>query len=335
MKRSILFILMILTACIAAACGSEDSPQSVDLPVETMEVVGDIEFLQWSPDGSLLAGASQADRVSVWEAETGEVIFTYEFDKWMRGICWTFDGAQLVIGIEIPELLVWDSRTNELLRVAPPNPDAWARPNVFTALACSPTRPWVATGQVGGDFIVWDSTDWEKAPRLLAEEKWMVNGMVWTSSGDTVGELVNEITFPWLYLWRLPDEAAFLDMKMIADLMAFSPDDRTLLGGTSVGSVHQWDMETGEMTVISGGSSFNNHFGGYIVGIGWDPTGEVFASASNNGRIILWDHPTLHRLYYLRTPRKIGVMDWSPVENVLAMGGLHEIMFMDISELVP
>ncbi|HIE38487.1 MAG TPA: WD40 repeat domain-containing protein [Anaerolineales bacterium] len=328
-------VLLTMVALLLAVTGcKKDDPQRVDVPVTTIDAVGEIGFLQWSPDGTRLAGASQADRLSVWDVESGETVFAYAFDAWLGGLCWTYDGEQLVAGFESGDLVVWDPATGEELRRRSHNPEAWGRANGFTAVACSPTSPLIATGQLAGDFAIWDSSDWDAGPRPIQQYRWPVDGLIWRPDGAYIGET----HFTTLNMWRIADYTVIQELGGIAGdstHMAFSPDGASLVVGNAVGGVNHWNIITGEKEMISSGSVSSNHYGGQIVGVGWSPAGHVFASASNNGRIIIWEAATNHRLFFLRTPRRIASMDWSPTADVLAMGGRHEIMLMDLSDILP
>jgi WD40 repeat protein len=319
---------------LAVAGCRKDDPQHADVPVSTIDAVGEISFLEWSPDGTRLAGASQTDRLSVWDAASGETLFTHQLDEWLGGLCWTRDGEQLVAGFEGGDLVVWDPSTGQELRRLSHNPQAWGRANDFTAVACSPNSSLVATGQLAGDFVMWDSSDWEADPQLIEQYQWPVDGLIWRPDGAALGET----HFTTLNMWRIADYSVIQELGGISGdstHMAFSPDGTSLIVGDVVGGVNHWNVPGGEKEMISGGSMFSNHYGGHIVGVGWSPAGHVFASASDNGRIIIWEAATNHRLFFLRTPSRIASMAWSPTAEVLAMGGRHEILLMDLSDILP
>ena len=325
----IVFIMITITAC------KPDDPQKVELPIETFDVVGEIKLLQWSPDGTRLAGGGHINQLAVWDVKSGKELFSYEFsDVWLSDICWTNDGSQLIAAFESGELVVWNSSTGEILHRISENVEFWNKSKAYTAVACSPSNSLVATGQAGGNFLIWDSSNWQKKPIQVETHETMINNIVWTSDGAKVAEE----HYGYLNLWQLSesDYVVVQEMRPVSgEKLAFSPDGMFLLqAGTLFRSIHKWNVVTEEQSHIFWWGLATMYVSGVNVGIGWDKTGQFFATAEDNGRISLWENATDERLYFLRTPRHITSMAWSPIENVLAMGGRHEIMLIDISDLV-
>jgi len=66
------------------------------LTFESIE--GAVWDLAFSPDGQLLAGATDDGKVQVWNAETGDLLRTETFNSVMRSVDWSAQGDLLAFG---------------------------------------------------------------------------------------------------------------------------------------------------------------------------------------------------------------------------------------------
>jgi WD40 repeat protein len=67
-----------------------------------------VNGVAWSPDGARLASASSDERVRVWDAATGSLLFSckgHEGQVW--GVAWSPDGMQLASASEDKTVRVW------------------------------------------------------------------------------------------------------------------------------------------------------------------------------------------------------------------------------------
>jgi len=74
--------------------------------------------LAWSPDGVILATPSRDCSVKLWNAETGELLYSINEPSHVNCVAWSPDGSRLAIGGDNNLIQVWDvSNKCEILRM--------------------------------------------------------------------------------------------------------------------------------------------------------------------------------------------------------------------------
>jgi WD40 repeat protein/tRNA A-37 threonylcarbamoyl transferase component Bud32 len=115
-------------------------------PVRTLEgqVIFGVPFLiAWSADGKMVA-AGGSQRLSVWSAESGKLLWKHDVHQNVYGIVWSPDGSRLATTDDGDkgEVRVWESQTGKLLHAHP-----WRSP----ALAWSPDGKTLAAAPAAGN----------------------------------------------------------------------------------------------------------------------------------------------------------------------------------------
>src|SRR5258708_15031126 len=114
-----------------------------------------VSAVSWSPDGAHIVSAGNDATVQVWEADTGNHIFTCRghTDR-VNSVSWSPDSKLIASASDDKTVRVWDATTGQQLYIYRGHSD-WAR-----ALAWSPDGKRIASA--GDDFTVqiWDATTW-------------------------------------------------------------------------------------------------------------------------------------------------------------------------------
>ena len=172
-----------------------------------------------SPDNSLLATSKEekGDRfpIHVWNADTGEGLFTLERDEHasIRGLVFSPDGKTLA-SCDWDTIFLWDLDT-ETVRLT--FKTEWG----LSALAFSPNGKLLVSGNDDGVINLWNATVQQQG---LAEK---------------ISQ--NLSTFK---LTKHREEIVAL---------AFSPDGKMLLSGSKDGTIRAWDTTTGQQQYICPG----------------------------------------------------------------------------------
>ena len=107
--------------------------------------------LAYSPDGGRVVAAIVTETPIVWDALTGEKIFTLEgHTDTARALAWSDDGATIAGTSDDGTLILWDAETGEVLHTL----DAYSSP--FTGVSFSSDSRRVATSGSDQTICIWD-----------------------------------------------------------------------------------------------------------------------------------------------------------------------------------
>ena len=272
--------------------------------------VDDVTALAWSPDGSRIATGSD-DGVRVWDAVTGESLFSLEHGSKVRSVAWSSDDGRIATGFG-DGVRVWDAVTGENVLSLEHGHKVWS-------VAWSPDGSRIATGSFGA-AQVWDAVTGKEL--LSLECGHGVKSVAWSPDGSRI---VGGSTFDDLRVWDAVTgkELLSLGYGRGVESVVWSPDGSRIATGSDEG-VRVWDAVTGkELLSLERGHG--------VKSVVWSPDSSRIATGSF-GAARVWDAVTGKELLSLERGRGVESVAWSPdSRRILTKTRRNEIRIWDVT----
>jgi WD40 repeat protein/tRNA A-37 threonylcarbamoyl transferase component Bud32 len=245
-----------------------------------------------SPDGQLCLTGLWTGEISLWDYATGEEIRRLQGHTEMvfGGVHFLPDGRRAVSGAgdifaaaTDNTLRVWDVETGQELRRLEGHTDKMWDTDVST------DGRFVASGSHDGTLRLWDLESGTGAI-LLDVSSQAVRSVAFSPDGQflVVGLAKGQASSPD-YSLRLLETAPGREIRrmaghreVIADV-AFSPDGRRILSGSTDLAVIVWDAASGEEI-----HRLIGHSGG-LLAVAFSPDSRLAVSGATDGSLLLWD----------------------------------------------
>lgn len=202
-------------------------------------------YLDFSPDSSMLATATAGGLTQLWDVASGELVGTLARESsigyptrfspkvWASG---SIRGAELAM-IDAGVVTIWDAqRCTPLIRLQ--NDEDVAEPGAVCT-AYSPDGSLLATGDLQGAIIIWDTETWRPLRQLtgMAPGVW---SLAFSPDGKRLAAGSKDRTI------RIWDPQSGTELLVIRGhtgtvmALAWSPDGEVLVSGSYDGTVRVW-----------------------------------------------------------------------------------------------
>ncbi len=239
---------------------------------------GHVNDLSWSPDGRVLASASDDGTIRLWDTGAGQETSKIAVDQdGVASVAWSPDGAKIASGNNHGTVQVWDAQSGDQLLKVQPGADF----STVSAIVWSPdSKQFAAATWLGfdnaGQVVVYDAASGQAARTVenvfapaAPALAWatLKPALLWISSADGKA---HRWDFP-----ASPDAAILADQAKV-DAVAWSPDATMIASAGFDHTVHIWDAASAASLVTLQGHTDTIHTvrwsndGLFLVSAGWD-----------------------------------------------------------------
>ncbi|MBD2459754.1 CHAT domain-containing protein [Oscillatoria sp. FACHB-1407] len=264
----------------------QGSPTGTPTTAEPLTINGHqerVNQLSFSPDGQLVATASDDTTVKVWTV-TGELVQTLTgYAQNLLDVQFSPDGRTMAIAGEANTIQLWQ-RDSSGRFAAQPAQTLTGHSREITSLAFSPDGQWLASSSGDHTIRLWRSQGnglFDSNSRQILTHTSQVTSVSFNPNGQMLASATADGN---AILWRL-------DGTLIARLsghrdrinsVVFSPNGRLVATASDDGRVKLWNTSGTLLKTLQQQPSA-------LTALSFSPDGQTLASATANGAVIFWN----------------------------------------------
>jgi WD40 repeat protein len=283
---------------------------NANLEGASLEVMGELFDVAFSPDGKCFAGAGSDYNIRVWNVATLKEITTLKGHAgYVLGVAFSPDGKYLVSSSADQTIKVWNVATLKQITTLKGHTD------IVWGVTFSPDGKFLVSASWDKTIKVWDVATLKEIATLKGHTH-SVRGVAFSPDGKFLASSSADQT---INIWDVATLKQIITLKGDTDSgwgIAFSPDGKYLASGGSDGSIKVWNVATlKQITTLKGDTD-----SGW--GVAFSPDGKYLASGVWDGSIKVWNVATLNGTTILKghTSSAVGLA-FNPDSAYLASTG--------------
>lgn len=280
---------------------SEDSSLATTLKGHS----SDVNSVAFSPNGEILASASDDNTIKLWNVATKQEIRTLKgHSQWIWTVAFSPDGKTLASSGKDKTIKIWNLETGEVIHTLEGHSQG------VTSVAFSPDGTTLASGSLDKTIKLWD---WQTAKeiRTLKGHLGEVTSVAFSPNPPNLytkglrGILASGSWDKTIKLWNLSTGREIRTLKghkHIILSVAFSPDSSTLASGSQDKTIKVWNLLTGEVIHTLKNHSDRVNSIAFMLNTESSNTANqwTLASGSSDNTIKLWNLATGEELRTLK-----------------------------------
>ena len=282
--------------------------------------------LTFSPNGQLLASASNDGSLKLWEVASGRLVWSSRDSSDVNRLSFSPDGLVLAGAGHDSMVYLWHVASGRLLQTLP-------HQSPVAAVVWSPNGRLLVSGDRDGYVRLWAVNHMEPASHLqtLTQHADCADGLAFAPDGRVLASASWDGT---VKLWDIASRHLLQTLTGHADRVgrvAWSPNGRTLASCSADQTILLWDVEQGSYrTALRGHSS-------HVYEIGFTPDSRRLLSSSRDGSLRVWDVENEQCVRVIRGyAASIYDVDWSPDSSKLVSGGTDLVVTVwDVDTATP